>query len=287
MNGVVGLRLERGVSVKPSGDLVTVEVLNRSRFELMRLLDSHGVGRAEGTSLTTSELSSIASASFSQLLTRDSSEATWEEMEMMTAKESNMTINALIIMLIAGFVAVAGIATGALHLVIAAMVIAPGFEPLTRIALGIIAGSAAWRRGASDFIRGYFMLIVGAFTAALILPHVGTVLTGSNSSYLPSHSLLSYWTNITATSLGVSALASVAGAVLVASNRSVLTAGVMIALALVPTAALAGMACASLDWSLLAASFGRLAIEVTLVVIGSVVVLGIKRVLLHRRGTTL
>ncbi|MBM3492617.1 MAG: hypothetical protein FJX68_19690 [Alphaproteobacteria bacterium] len=48
-------------------------------------------------------------------------------MELVIGKNSNMTGNALLVMLAAGVLAAIGIATNALHIVIGAMLIAPGY----------------------------------------------------------------------------------------------------------------------------------------------------------------
>lgn len=266
---------------------MTIEITNRARLALMRSLDEDGIGFSSGSSITSTEPSSMISSASAEALTRDSSEATWEEMEMMIAKESNTTFGALLIMAIAGFVAAAGIATNALHVVIAAMVIAPDFEPLTRIALGFVAGSRAWKRGLSDALREYGALVAGAFIATWIIRFLGTDPLPGRESYLQPGSLPTYWTTTTGTSLAVSVAASIAGAILIASNRSVLTAGVMIALALIPSSTLIGMALVLQDWAVLEASAKRFIIEAGLVVVLSGLVLGWKRAFVHKRVSAL
>lgn len=171
-----------------------------------------------------------------------------------------------------------------MHLVIGAMVVAPGFEPLTRMALGIVAGSCgAARRGVIDTARGYAALILGAAAAGLVLRAAGEASPGGDSSYLQPETLISYWTHPTLQSLLVSAAASVAGAVLIAAHRTVLTAGVMIALALVPSATIIGMAVVWARMDLVARGAGRWLIEMALVVVLSAVVLLWKRLRGHRR----
>jgi hypothetical protein len=130
LEGLVGLRVQRGISVQPPGDVVSVEVLNRALPSLMRLLDAQSIGRTAAGSITTSEPTSLISASSAEAIMRDSNEATWEEMEAVIAKETNMTVNTLLLMGACGILAVIGIATNALHLVIAAMVLAPVSSPL-------------------------------------------------------------------------------------------------------------------------------------------------------------
>lgn len=59
---------------------------------------------------------------------------TWEELELSIGEDSTMTLDRTIVMFSAGI----GLLTGALHVVIGAMVIAPGFQPFARFVLGVI-----------------------------------------------------------------------------------------------------------------------------------------------------
>jgi uncharacterized membrane protein len=241
--GVIGLQVQRGSSRIPPGDVIIVDITNRGLPDLVRLLAEEGVGQTASASWSTSEPVSMVSSTSADDIARDSSEAIWEEMDSVIAKNSNMTVNATLIMVIAGVIATIGIATNALHIVLGAMLIAPGFQPIVRIALG------------------------------------------SEASYLPAGVLISYWTSITAPGLVVTATAGAAGAILIATDRAVLTAGVMVALALVPGAAVAGLATASGDLGLAASGALRWLLEVVIVLAASTIVLSWKKASVHRRTT--
>jgi uncharacterized membrane protein len=196
-----------------------------------------------------------------------------------------MTVNGLAVMSLSGVLAAIGLSNNALHLVIGAMVIAPGFEPLTRISLGAMAGSrSVVRRGLAQTFAGYLALMLGAALAILLMRLLGKWPPGTESSYLPPMQLLPYWSSIEGSSIIVSVAASIGGAVLIAANRAVLTAGVMIALALIPSAAMIGMAAASLDVAMGLKGLLRWAIEVALVLGLSAVVFAWKRHRTHRRA---
>ncbi len=120
------------------------------------------------------------------------------------------------------------------------MVIAPGFEPLVRISLGLINQSRSWRDGLWDTLRAYAAMGAGAALAAgLIKVFEGAVLNAGMGSYLPPGSLITYWSTTSWSGVAVAVVAGAGGALLVTLNRAVLTAGVMIALALVPSWSLA------------------------------------------------
>lgn len=281
---LIGLRLHKGVSVQPPGDVVTVEVSNRHHPQLLHILDRHDIGSASGNAVTTSMPLSIVSATANQTIVKDSSDSSWEEMELMIARQSNMTINGMLLMGVSGFVAACSVATGSLHGVIGAMLIAPGFEPLVRIPLGLVSGCRdSLRRGLVDSAQAYAVVILAAMLATVFLLLLGEHPFSGDSAYLPKEALVAYWTTLTATSILVSAAAAIAGAVLIATNRSVLTTGVMIALALVPSIAIAGMAMVAGDLALAGKGLLRWIVDVALVIVVSMLVFAWKQTHLHKR----
>jgi len=262
----LSIQLHQAVSVLPPGDLVAVEVANNRLSEVMRIADKYGLGTKGGVSMTTSVPLSVVSESFTSL-TREQGATSWEELELTMGQESTMTADKVVVMFIAGVVAGAGIVSGAIHVVIGAMVIAPGFQPFARFMLGLVNGSRTWRGGAIDVLRGYGALLAGATIAALLSALLGTSALngGGEATYLLAEDLIVYWSTITWTGVVVGAVAGVAGGLLMAINRTVLTAGVMVALALVPTAALVPMALVAGEVGLAGQALARFAVEVVLV----------------------
>ncbi len=70
---------------------------------------------------------------------------------------------------------------------------------------------------------------------------------------------------------------------MVVAERAVLTAGVMIALALVPASALVSLSIVAADWSLASAALLRFGVDVALVAAVGGAVLGIKQRVEHGR----
>ena len=284
LKGMIGLRLQRNASIHPPGDVMTVEITNRGVNRLLRLLDQHGVGRGSSSSITTSEPFSLISASAAEDIEQDTNDVPWEEMKTLIANDANMNVNVMIAMFIAGVFAAIGIATNALHIVIGGMIIAPGFEPIVQISLGAVARNQVWRSGLINTAKGYAAVIAGAAIAGLVLQALGIPLLEGKSSYLPAGVLFSYWTSITASSIIVSALAGIAGAILIASRREVLTSGVMIALALIPAATVASLGLITGRLDIVGKGLLRWAIEVGLVIASSALVfLWKRRDMQHRK----
>lgn len=281
--GVMGLSIQRGAGIVPPGDVITVSLSNRCYWDVMCALERHGIGSSPATSLVTSEPIGVVSPRAAAVLTTDTTDSIWEEMEMTLAKESHITSNTAGVMFVAGFCAGAGIATGALHVVIGAMVIAPGFEPFVRMVLGWITGSRAWVRGLASAAGGYAALILGAACAAWICQAAGQTLLAGGTAYESSGTLVHYWTSLSAPSIAISIAAGIGGSLLILSHRSVLTAGVMIALALVPAAAMVPVALIAGDPERAALAGLRWGVEIALVLATAVPVFLWKRRRGHRK----
>ncbi|HVV02383.1 MAG TPA: DUF389 domain-containing protein [Verrucomicrobiae bacterium] len=280
--GVLNLRVEAGISLEPPGDVITAETTTRSLASVIAALHHEGIG-ADGTSLTTREPASVVSLRHNTEITTDSGEATWEEMDYSINKQSRMSLNGLLVMAASGMIATIGLASGALHLVTGAKLIAPGFEVLAHIGLGAANQSRAWMRGVVDTSKAYAALILGAIVMTLILEAIGKSPLQGNVTYLPATSLIAYWTTLHSTTILSSAAGSIAGAVLIAANRGLLTAGVMVVMALVPSAASIGIGLASGHLGIARGGFFLWISDAALVVVLSCVVFGWKRLVSHRR----
>ncbi|MTV24157.1 DUF389 domain-containing protein [Nitriliruptoraceae bacterium ZYF776] len=281
----LSLRLQRGGSIEPPGDVIELDVATPRLREVMRVADQHDLGEAGGVSMSTSVPLSIVSSEYAAL-TRESGGTSWEELELIMGQDSTMTADRTVVMLIAGVIAGVGIVSDTIHVVVGAMVIAPGFQPFARCVLGLVNRSNAWRGGLTDVARGYGALLLGATLAAVLaLVFGGDALDDGGASYLADGTLVTYWTTTTWAGVSVGAVGALAGGVLVALNRTVLTAGVMVALALVPTASLVPMALLGARPDLAAAAGLRFLVEAGLVLVGTAAVFVVK-LRLDRRSPT-
>lgn len=194
-----------------------------------------------------------------------------------------------VLVVASGVLVVLGISANALHVTIAAMLVAPGFMPIMRITLGIVSRSrAVLQRGLIDVVLVYGVLIVTAGLMTLGLRAAGTdPLPGKAEYYAVTKSFFTYWTTVTASSILSSAAAALAGAILIATKRSVFTSGVMIGLALVPSAALVGMCLATGDIASAGKAAVRFLVDVALVLGVSAIFFSLLRVTRHQRDIAL
>lgn len=265
-NGVIGIKVFRNV-VHPKGDVLDIDLINTEINGFLNLLEEEGLLDREDVSVTTNKPTNVISKSYSEQILSENHETTWEDVLKSLLHESNMSFNTLLVMFISGLIAAIGISTNTIHVVIGAMLIAPGFEPVSRLAMGIVANHRDWKRGGIDILKGYSVLIVGAVAGGLIIKLLKKDIVPGTSSYLPAGVLPEYWTSITATSIIVSTVAAVAGGVIIMTNKSLLTAGVMVALALIPAATLVGLGLLEADFSMVGTAMIRLFLELAIVTI--------------------
>jgi hypothetical protein len=240
MQGVLSLSHQKGTSVNPPGDVITAELVDRSLPHLMRELDDMGMGNRSDMSVTLSQPTGLVGAQSAAIADVPAS-ATLEEMDFTMARQSTMGVDNVFVMAAAGAIAAVGIATNSIHVVVGAMILAPGFQPLMRAALGLATRSAGIVRGLKDTAIGYGCLIAGAAVASLMLRLLGVELPADTDGYLDQGALVAYWSSLTPAATMATVAAAAAGALIIASTRSELTAGAMVALALVPAATMISM----------------------------------------------
>ncbi len=277
LENVSGLALQRGASIEPPGDIVTISANNDGVRAIFKVLEKLEV--TDGGSISTSEPRSLLSPPSQRDIDSETNETIWDEMASLLRQDTNLSANFLMLMALAGIVAATGLWTDTLHTVIGAMLIAPGFEPLLRIPFGLIGGPRELaQRGLLSTLAGYVALFVGAALTYLFLRW----LDPGSSPDLTTRYWARYWSDTTAIGAFVAFVGGITGAIVITTQRSTLTAGVMIALALVPTMALVGMASVYADWKLAGGALILWLVNVVAVLVASAITFGLKQIVVHR-----
>ena len=282
VEGVLSLSVQRGSSLQPPGDVVTVHALARAADAVVcRVAALQG-----GTplSIVTSEVSSIIDAAHAPLsIDGDVDDALWEEMETGLSDQAWVTPNYLSLMALGGAVAASGLGDEPVRQavsLVAASVIAPGFEPIIKLPLGLVLGRGQLvRRGLVSVASGYAAFLLAAAALFLLLRVTGTV----SVAQLVHNSGVQRLTHPTLSDVLSSACAAAAGAVMVTAYRRTVLSGPLIALVLFHAAALVGAALVTGQGALLASALGRFALDLALVVGIGALVLTLKRHTTHRR----
>lgn len=278
IEGVIGISLQRGTSIDPPGDILGVKATQRGSHRVLGALADVDLG--ESFSVVGAEPRHVVSPSHFDELDRETNELSWEEVGTELRKNANPSLNFLLLMALSGGIAAVGLWTNTVHIVVGAMVVAPGFQPLLRPGLQLVAGIPRMAsRGGVAVVAGYAGLALAGAVTFLVLQ----ALEPGRSAELTDRSWVRYWSTITSPAVVVAIIAGAAGAMTVTAGRAVLTAGVMIALALIPAMTITGMSVAALDLSLFGRALGRWAVDATAVLVTGTLVFGLKQGGLHRR----
>lgn len=277
IEGIIGITRQPGVSLVPRGDMLMLTMVNEATRPVLSLLDELGI--ADQGTIEMSEPSSVMSKAHQNSLDNEANETVWDEMAFLLRGDTNPSINYLVAMAMAGAVAAGGLWTDTLHLVVGAMIIAPAFEPLARLPFALVTGARHLiSSGIVSILAGNFMLILGAVVSSFALLLWDS---GGSAGVKDQHWVL-YWSSATFPGVLVSTFGAVAGAVVIGGQRAVLTTGVMITLALIPSMALVGVGIVTMDFLLAAQGLMRWAIDALLVIGLSALVFWLKQKTLHR-----
>jgi hypothetical protein len=282
LDQVVSISVHRGASVKPPGDVITVHSLNSGAGDVLRAVEA--IGSHGEVSVGTADLASLVDREHAEAIITDTDEALWEETEAGLRHQARPTHNYLLLMAAGGAIAATGfLSTPPTQTIafVSASVIAPGFEPLAKVPLGLAVGR--WQtvlRGLRSALIGYVLIVAAAALAYLLLEATGAT---TLKSFLGNKEI-DKLTNPISLDILVSGAAAVAGVVMVATRRFALLAGPLMALALIPSAAMAGVAAVAGEGNLVVQALERLGIDVGLIVILGLLVAGSKQAFLHRRS---
>jgi Domain of unknown function (DUF389) len=282
MDDVISLSVMREASLKPPGDVFTVHALNRGADEVLRLADA---ARKHGqVSVSTSELTSLIDPEHERKVANDVDEALWEEVETDLRHQGKLTTNYLGLMALGGAVAATGFAAESSSQAIsfvAASIIAPGFEPLAAIPIGL--GLRRWAvvgRGLQSAVGGYLTLILSAALAFLALRVSGVVLVEEFTINTEVRNLAEPGLR----EILVSGCGALAGMVMLVSRRHYLIPGALVALLVIEASALIGVALAAGEPGFMLEGAKRFGLDVLLIVAGGVPIVVLKQALVHRRA---
>ncbi|MDQ3850032.1 MAG: DUF389 domain-containing protein [Actinomycetota bacterium] len=281
MSGVVAVAVHPGASVQPPGDVVSVQALNRAADAVLVAVERavpHG-----SLSVTSSQVSSLSDRDHAAGVVGDTDESTWEDATTALRHHAQVTRNSVSLMFVGGVVAACALfsssATQPTGLV-AAAVIAPGFEPLAKLGLGLVLRRRGILfRALRSAAVGYFVLAAAGALTMLVMRAAGTDLP---DRFVRNRQVLEL-ADPTTVALVISACGALAGVIMVAAHRVTLLAGPLIALQLIPAAAMTGMALAFDEGHLAAEGLARLGVDAGMVIAAGLLVFGAKAVITHRR----
>ncbi len=280
-DNVTALSVAREASVKPPGDVVTVHALNRGSDAVLAAAER--AQRHGPVSVATEELLSLVDPEHHEELVRDLDEGLWEEAVAGLGHRGRVTSNFVALIVAGGVIALAGLVTEtnqAAVVFVAAAIIAPGFEPLAKIPLGLVLRRGdLLQRGLRSIAIGYLALIASAAIAYLGLRAAGVV----SEADLIGNSEVRRLADPSAIDILVSAAGALTGMIMEVANRRNVIAGPLIALALIPAAALVGAAVGAGELDLALEALMRVALDFALIVGLGAAVVAYKQARVHHR----
>lgn len=279
---VIGLAVNRGASVKPRGDAVTVHVLNKGADGVLRRMER---ARAHGSvSAATAELATLIDPERNDHVITDVDEAMWEEVESALRHQSRITANYLALMALGGAVAAVGLieepAIQATAFIGSAM-LAPAYEPLAGFGFGVALKK--WdvvRRAAWSAFCGYVALV-----SAAALTFGGFVLAGvTTAEKLAGNSAVETLSHPGAKGTALTIAGSLAGMILMTAYRRSVIGGALMLLAIIPAASLAGAGAACGRWDLAKEGVERVLLDIAAIWICGALVVWLKQQFVHKRS---
>lgn len=283
---VVGITRQRGGSVKPPGcDVVVVQALNRGTDAVMLSVAQAAARHPGPYSVATAELASLTDPDHQHAIDRDVDEALWEEMEAGLRHQGRVTPNFIVLMALGGAIAAAGLfAHDPAEQVIAsvaAAIVAPGFEPLAKLPLGLVLRRPeVFKLGLISTLAGYSTLMAGGAVAYAVLHALGA----ADQAGLLASSSVKQIIDPPATDLLVSVCGALAGLVITAAYRNSVIAGALVAMRLIDAASAVGVALAAGTPEVAAQALQRLGLDAALIATAGVLVVFIKQRFTHKRA---
>lgn len=281
LDGVIGLSLMKNSSLKPPGDVLIVDALNRGTGDILKVIEE--VVENEKFSITTSESASLIDPASRESIRNDVDEALWEEIIAGLRHQGRISTNFILLMIAGGALAAVGLVSDPVPMMMAfatAGIIAPGFEPVVAIPLGVVFKRfGIVGRALLSVVAGYATLILAAAAVIKILLVTGHV----ERDQLIASRDIETMINPTLKELIVSGFGAAAGIIITAAYRRSVIAGALIALVIIPAAAVAGAGIAITDANLLIGGLLRFAIDVAFIIGLGIIIFALKQIFLHRR----
>ena len=281
MKDIIALSVSRSASIKPPGDVVQIQALNRGCDEVMRAVAT--LSKNAHVIASTSDLASITDNQEQEAIENDTDNELWEEVETGLRQSTHITYNYALLMGLGGMVSATALATRDIEMGIAfvsASIIAPGFEPLAKILMGVVLKSKAVAvRALWSFLAGYGVLVAAAAITFAALRMTGVVIA---SEVAVNPELNAVMSNAAPQNI-ISFCGALAGMIMLTSHREETIAGAIMALELIPAAALIAAGAVSFHSDLFWLGAMRFAIDIVFVLGIAATFIWIKQRAVHKR----
>jgi uncharacterized hydrophobic protein (TIGR00271 family) len=275
--------LERAAH-RPEGDVILCDVAREDASVVISDLRELDIDREGSIALekVDSQVSDFAHAAEKAAAGMPADAVIWEEVEARTSEEVELSATFVAFMVLAMLIAMVGIFTDQLLLIIGAMIVGPEFGPIA----GLCVAAVQRRRPLAR--RSFLALAVGfpagmtvTFLAALLIDGVGLI----PDAYFDrtGHLFTQFISSPNEWSFIVAFLAGIAGMLSLTSAKSGALVGVLVSVTTIPAAANIGVAAALGDWPEWRGAMEQLSLNLAAILLAGIATLFIQRRLYLRR----
>jgi uncharacterized hydrophobic protein (TIGR00271 family) len=274
--------LER-VAHRLEGDVILCDVAREDASVIVSDLRELQIDKEGSISLEMidSQISAFAIEAEKAAAGLPSDAVVWEEVESRTSENVELSGSFLAFMVLAMLIAMVGILTDQIVLIIGAMIVGPEFGPIAGICVAAVEKRRdLFKRSLRALAVGFPVGITATFLAALLINGVGLVPGDFSQGDHPFTQFISspdQWSFI------VAYLAGTAGVLSLTSAKSGALIGVLISVTTIPAAANIGVAAALGDWHEWVGAMEQLSLNMAAILLAGIGTLFIQRRLYIRR----
>jgi uncharacterized hydrophobic protein (TIGR00271 family) len=268
---------------RPAGDVILCDVAREDASVVISDLRELDIDREGSIAMETidSQVSDAALTAEKAAAGLPSDAVVWEEVEARTSENVELSASFLTFMVLAMLIAMVGILTDQLILIIGAMVVGPEFGPIAGVCVAAVEKRRdLLRRSLAAIAVGFPLGITATFVATLLIDAAGLVPEDFSQEGHPFTAFISSpdeWSFI------VAYLAGTAGMLSLTSAKSGALIGVLISVTTIPAAANIGVAAAQGDGEEWVGAMEQLSLNLLVIALAGVGTLFLQRRLYVRR----
>ena len=252
----------RGGATKPSGDVITADVVREAADRIITDLRALGVHHDGAISVDALDMSLSDAAMRAEAaapgLAGDA--LVWEEVEARAREDATPSPSFFVFMALAGVIAACGIILDSPVLIVGAMVIGPDFGPVAAVCVALVKfRSSRLVRGATTLVVGLAATVLASTLLTWLLRASGYV---ADDFELSARGLTAFTSRPDVLAVVVALAAGVAGMLTITEDRAGALVGVLVSVTTIPAAANIGVGLALGNWPEVRGSSAQLAVNV-------------------------
>jgi uncharacterized hydrophobic protein (TIGR00271 family) len=274
--------LERAAR-SPQGDVILCDVAREDASVIVSDLRGLNIDHEGSIAIETidSQVSDAAVAAEKAARGLPSDAVVWEEVEARTSEQVELSASFLMFMALAMLIAMVGILTDQLILIIGAMIVGPEFGPIAGLCVAAVEKRRdLMRRSLAALAIGFPLGITVTFSATLLLDATGLI---PNEFSQEEHPFTAFISSPDRWSFIVAYLAGTAGMLSLTSAKSGALIGVLISVTTIPAASNIGLSAALGDWEEWLGAMEQLSLNLFAILLAGIGTLFVQRRLYVRR----